>query len=91
MVVIILGNVLSDESLLECKVILGDLNVYSVEDLVVVFIDYIFEFCGYIIMIVVNIGMDEGLLVDVEFSFGYYNLVEEFDVEGFLYWFYGIE
>lgn len=90
-VVIIFVEVFVDESMFECVFILGDFNVYSVEDLVVLLIDYIFEDCGYIIKIVINMDMDEGEFVEVEISYGYYNFVEEFDVDGYLYWYYGIE
>ena len=88
---ITLGNALSDESLPERKVILGDLNAYSAEDPVAVLTDYTAESRGYTITTAVNTGMDEGSSVDVESSFGYHNLAEEFDAEGFSYWFYGTE
>ena len=88
---ITLGNALSDESLPERKVILGDLNAYSAEDPVAVLTDYTPESRGYTITTAVNTGMDEGSSVDVESSFGYQNLAEEFDAEGFSYWFYGTE
>ena len=88
---ITLGNALSDESLPERKVILGDLNAYSAEDPVAVLTDYTPESRGYTITTAVNTGMDEGVSVEVESSFGYRNLAEEFDVEGFSYWFYGTE
>ena len=88
---ITLGNALSDESLPERKVILGDLNAYSAEDPVAVLTDYTPESRGYTITTAVNTGMDEGSSVDVESSFGYHNLAEEFDAEGFSYWFYGTE
>ena len=88
---ITLGNALSDESLPERKVILGDLNAYSAEDPVAVLTDYTAESRGYTITTAVNTGMDEGVSVEVESSFGYRNLAEEFDVEGFSYWFYGTE
>ena len=88
---ITLGNALSDESLPERKVILGDLNAYSAEDPVAVLTDYTAESRGYTITTAVNTGMDEGSSVDVESSFGYHNLAEEFNAEGFSYWFYGTE
>lgn len=88
---ITLGNALSDESLPERKVILGDLNAYSAEDPVAVLTDYTPESRGYTIATAINTGMDEGASVDVESSFGYHNLAEEFDAEGFSYWFYGTE
>ena len=88
---ITLGNAISDESLPERKVILGDLNAYSAEDPVAVLTDYTPESRGYTITTAVNTGMDEGSSVDVESSFGYHNLAEEFDAEGFSYWFYGTE
>ncbi|WP_421713422.1 ExeM/NucH family extracellular endonuclease [Alteromonas abrolhosensis] len=88
---ITLGNALSDESLPERKVILGDLNAYSAEDPVAVLTDYTPETRGYTITTAVNTGMDEGESVEVEAGFGYHNLAEEFDAEGFSYWFYGTE
>ena len=88
---ITLGNALSDESLPERKVILGDLNAYSAEDPVAVLTDYTPESRGYTITTAVNTSMDEGSSVDVESGFGYHNLAEEFDAEGFSYWFYGTE
>ncbi len=88
---ITLGNALSDESLPERKVILGDLNSYSAEDPVAVLTDYTPETRGYTITTAVNTGMDEGESVEVEAGFGYHNLAEEFDAEGFSYWFYGTE
>ncbi len=81
------SEMLSDESLPERKVILGDLNAYSAEDPVAVLTDYTPESRGYTITTAVNTGMDEGSSVDVESSFGYHNLAEEFDAEGFSYWF----
>ena len=88
---ITLGNALSDESLPERKVILGDLNAYSAEDPVAVLTDYTPESRGYTITTAVNTGMDEGASVEVESGFGYHNLAEEFDADGFSYWFYGTE
>ncbi|GFD77204.1 nuclease [Tenacibaculum sp. KUL118] len=88
---ITLGTALSDESLPERKVILGDLNAYSAEDPVAVLTNYTPETRGYTITTAVNTGMDEGESVEVEAGFGYHNLAEEFDAEGFSYWFYGTE
>ena len=88
---ITLGNALNDESLPERKVILGDLNAYSAEDPVAVLTDYTPESRGYTITTAVNTDMNEGASVDVESSFGYHNLAEEFDAEGFSYWFHGTE
>ena len=86
-----LGNALSDENLPERKVILGDLNAYSAEDPVAVLTDYTPESRGYTITTAVNTAMNDGASVEIESSFGYHNLAEEFDEEGFSYWFYGTE
>ena len=86
-----LGNALNEESLPERKIILGDLNAYSAEDPVAVLTDYTPEARGYTITTAVNTEMDDSASVEVESSFGYHNLAEEFDAEGFSYWFYGTE
>ncbi|NDV90720.1 ExeM/NucH family extracellular endonuclease [Alteromonas sp. 345S023] len=88
---ITLGDALSDESLPERKLILGDLNAYSAEDPVAVLTDYSAEERGYTIKTAINTGMDEGASVEVESNYGYVNLAEEFDADGFSYWFYGTE
>ena len=86
-----LGEALSDESLPERKIILGDLNAYSSEDPVAVLTDYTPETRGYTIQTAVNTERDEGASVAVESSFGYHNLAKTFDAEGFSYWFFGSE
>lgn len=88
---ITLGNALSDDTLPERKVILGDFNAYSAEDPVAVLTDYTVESRGYTITTAVNTGMNEGESVNVEANFGYNNLAKKFDAEGFSYWFSGTE
>ena len=88
---ITLGDALSDETLPERKIILGDLNAYSAEDPVAVLTDYTPENRGYTIKTAVNTGMDEGASVEVTTNYGYTNLAKQFDAEGFSYWFYGTE
>lgn len=88
---ITLGNALNDETLPERKIILGDLNAYSAEDPVAVLTDYTPENRGYTIKTAINTGMDEGEAVEVDASYGYHNLAETFDEDGFSYWFFGTE
>ena len=88
---ITLGNALNDETLPERKIILGDLNAYSAEDPVAVLTDYTPENRGYTIKTAINTGMDEGEAVEVDTNFGYHNLAETFDEDGFSYWFFGTE
>ena len=88
---ITLGNALNDETLPERKIILGDLNAYSAEDPVAVLTDYTPENRGYTIKTAVNTGMDEGESVEVDVNYGYHNLAETFDEDGFSYWFFGTE
>nr|WP_269519656.1 ExeM/NucH family extracellular endonuclease [Alteromonas sp. BMJM2] len=88
---ITLGNALNDETLPERKIILGDLNAYSAEDPVAVLTDYTQENRGYTIKTAINTGMDEGEAVEVDTNFGYHNLAETFDEDGFSYWFFGTE
>lgn len=88
---ITLGDALTDETLPERKLILGDLNAYSAEDPVAVLTDYTAETRGYTIKTAVNTDMDEGAAVDVTSNYGYTNLAKQFDAEGFSYWFYGTE
>ena len=42
-------------------------------------------------MTAANTGMDDGASVEVTANYGYVNLAEEFDAEGYSYWFYGTE
>lgn len=88
---ITLGEALSDESLPERILVLGDLNSYSAEDPVAVLTDYTAETQGYTVMTAANTGMDDGASVEVTANYGYVNLAEEFDAEGYSYWFYGTE
>lgn len=88
---ITLGDALTDETLPERKLILGDLNAYSAEDPVAVLTDYTAESRGYTIKTAVNTDMDEGAAVDVTSNYGYTNLAKQFDADGFSYWFYGTE
>ncbi|MDO6566128.1 ExeM/NucH family extracellular endonuclease [Alteromonas sp. 1_MG-2023] len=88
---ITLGDALSDESLPERILVLGDLNSYSAEDPVAVLTDYTAETQGYTVMTAANTGMDDGASVEVTANYGYVNLAEEFDAEGYSYWFYGTE
>ena len=88
---ITLGEALSDESLPERILVLGDLNSYSAEDPVAVLTDYTAETQGYTVMTAANTGMDDGASVEVTANYGYVNLAEEFDADGYSYWFYGTE
>ena len=88
---ITLGEALSDDSLPERILVLGDLNSYSAEDPVAVLTDYTAETQGYTVMTAANTGMDDGASVEVTANYGYVNLAEEFDAEGYSYWFYGTE
>lgn len=88
---ITLGEALSDTSLPERTLILGDLNAYSAEDPVAVLTDYSPEDRGYTIKTAINTDMDEGASVEVDTNYGYINLAETFDADGFSYWFYGTE
>ncbi len=86
-----LGEALTDESLPERKIILGDLNAYSAEDPVAVLTDYTPEARGYTIKTAINTSMNDGASIELETGFGYNNLAESFDENGFSYWFYGTE
>lgn len=86
-----LGEALSDASLPERQIILGDLNAYSAEDPVAVLTDYTPEARGYTIQTAINTDRDNGESVSVESSFGYHNLAKVYDEEGFSYWFFGSE
>jgi len=88
---ITLGEALNDDSLPERILVLGDLNSYSAEDPVAVLTDYTAETQGYTVMTAANTGMDDGASVEVTANYGYVNLAEEFDAEGYSYWFYGTE
>ena len=85
---ITLGNALSDESLPERKVILGDLNAYSAEDPVAVLTDYTLSLVDTLLRLR-STGMDEGSSWTHQLRLS--QLAEEFDAEGFSYWFYGTE
>ena len=88
---ITLAEALADESMPERVLILGDLNAYSAEDPVALLTDYTPEDRGYTIKPAINTDMDEGESVEVETSYGYHNLAEEFDADGYSYWYYGTE
>ena len=88
---ITLAEDLADESMPERVLILGDLNAYSAEDPVALLTDYTPEDRGYTIKTAINTDMDEGESVEVETSYGYHNLAEEFDADGYSYWYYGTE
>jgi predicted extracellular nuclease len=84
-----LGNALEADDLPERVMILGDLNAYSAEDPLAVLTDYTPEERGYTITTAVRTEMDEGASVDVTDTFGYINVAEEFDADGFSYWYGG--
>ncbi|BFT30105.1 GlyGly-anchored extracellular endonuclease Xds [Alteromonas sp. D210916BOD_24] len=86
-----LGDALADDSLPERKIILGDLNAYSAEDPVAVLTDYTPETRGYAIKTAINTSMNDGASIELESGFGYHNLADSFDENGFSYWFYGTE
>ncbi len=88
---ITLGQALTDERLPQRKVILGDFNAYSAEDPIAVLTDYTPQKRGYTVKTAVNTAMNSGRAVDVKTNFGYHNLAEAFDEDGFSYWFYGTE
>ena len=88
---ITLAEALADESMPERVLILGDLNAYSAEDPVALLTDYTPEDRGDTIKTAINTDMDEGESVEVETSYGYHNLAEEFDADGYSYWYYGTE
>ena len=67
------------------------MNAYSAEDPVAVLTNYTPEERGYTIKTAVSTGMDEGESVEVDTSYGYHNLAETFDEDGFSYWFFGTE
>jgi len=86
-----LGEALLDETLPERILVLGDMNAYSAEDPIALLTDYTAESRGYTIVTAANTGMDEGAAVEVEGNFGYHNLAEIYDEEGYSYWYYGTE
>ncbi len=84
-----LGDALDDPSLPERKIILGDLNAYSAEDPVAVLTDYTSKKRGYTIKTAINTKRNNGHSIPVMKNFGYHNLAEIFDEDGFSYWYYG--
>ncbi|OZG74467.1 hypothetical protein BTA51_05530 [Hahella sp. CCB-MM4] len=84
-----LGNALAEADLPERVLILGDLNSYTAEDPIAVLTSYDAAERGYTIKTAVNTAANEGNSVEVTDTFGYVNVAEEFDPEGFSYWFYG--
>ncbi|WP_020410846.1 ExeM/NucH family extracellular endonuclease [Hahella ganghwensis] len=83
-----LGNALAEADLPERVMILGDLNSYSAEDPIAVLTDYDPAERGYTIKTAVNTDADKGTSVEVTETFGYVNVAEAFDPEGFSYWYY---
>ena len=84
-----LGNALKDSALPARKVILGDFNAYSAEDPLAVLTHFDEVKRGYTIMTAKNTEHDKGQPVPVKAAFGYHNLAEAFDPNGFSYWYYG--
>ncbi len=83
-----LGNALAEATLPERVMILGDLNSYSAEDPIAVLTNYDAAERGYTIKTAVNTAADGGSSVEITDTFGFVNVAEEFDPEGFSYWFY---
>lgn len=84
-----LGEALESASLPERVMILGDLNAYSAEDPLAVLTDYTPEERGYTIQTAERTNRDDGESVPVTQTYGFKNVAETFDEEGFSYWFYG--
>ncbi|WP_416397041.1 ExeM/NucH family extracellular endonuclease [Allohahella sp. A8] len=86
---ITLGEALKSADLPERIMILGDLNAYSAEDPLAVLTGYDPQARGYTIMTAANTAADGGAAVEVTETFGYTNVAEQFDPDGFSYWFFG--
>ena len=84
-----LGDALEAADLPERVMILGDLNAYSAEDPVAVLTDYTPEERGYTITTAINTELDDGEAVAVTDTYGFENVAETFDADGFSYWYYG--
>lgn len=86
---ITLGNALSDIG--ERVILLGDFNSYSHEDPIAVLSQYSPQKRGYTIKTAKNTSLNGGASVAIKHSYGYHNLAERFDPDGFSYWYYGSE
>ncbi|BFM07718.1 ExeM/NucH family extracellular endonuclease [Halioxenophilus aromaticivorans] len=84
-----LGKALNKMWLPKKVLILGDLNAYSQEDPIAVLTDYSPQERGYTITTAVNTEMNNGESVPVKRGFGYKAVKEEFEPNGFSYFFYG--
>lgn len=84
-----LGEALQRMWLPKKVLILGDLNAYSQEDPIAVLTDYSPLERGYTIQTAVNTELNEGASVAVNQGFGYRSVKEQYDPEGFSYYFYG--
>jgi predicted extracellular nuclease len=84
-----LGEALDQLRLPEKVLIVGDLNSYSQEDPIAVLTDYSPEERGYTITTAVNTELDGGASVEVTETFGYVQVKDTFDPEGFSYYFFG--
>lgn len=89
----VLGDALTNDSLSERILILGDLNAYSAEDPLAVLTDYDPATRGYTISSAVRTylageELNNGDAVDVTTTYGYQNVAELHDSEGFSYWYY---
>lgn len=83
-----LAEALAAADLPEKVMILGDLNAYSAEDPVAVLTEYSPEERGYTITTAINTELDDGASVEVTEGYGYENVAETFDADGFSYWYY---
>jgi predicted extracellular nuclease len=88
-----LGDALAAADIPERVMILGDLNSYSAEDPLAVLTDYDPAERGYTITTSVRTYLDDTLLNDGEAvtvtdTYGYENVAEVFDADGFSYWYY---
>ncbi|GAA3968439.1 ExeM/NucH family extracellular endonuclease [Allohahella marinimesophila] len=86
---ITLGEAMTSADLPERLMILGDLNAYSAEDPIAILTEYDPAERGYTIKTAMNTAADGGASVEVTETFGYTNVAEQFDPNGFSYWFFG--
>lgn len=86
-----LGDALEAADLPERVMILGDLNAYSAEDPLAVLTDYDPVERGYTITTAVRTELDEGESVEITDTYGFENVAEVFDADGYSYWFYGTQ
>lgn len=84
-----LGNALEELTLPENILVVGDLNAYSAEDPLAVLTSYDPTERGYTITTALRTDMDNGESVEVTDTFGYENVAESFDPDGFSYWYFG--